>query len=101
MVSQSVLGLLFQEQYRDAEWIKAMWFGNDWVTLLIGAPLLVVALLMARGGSVPGLLLWFGLVGYGFYKAKGNSRDGHALDRCRSPGSARPHPLDGFREGVW
>ena len=67
MVVQSVLGLLFQEQYRDVEWIKATWFGNDWVTLLFAAPLLVVALLMARGGSVLGLLLWFGLIGYGVY----------------------------------
>ena len=67
MVVQSVLGLLFQEQYRDVEWIKATWFGNDWVTLLIAAPLLVVALLKARGGSMPGLLLWFGLIGYGVY----------------------------------
>ena len=33
MVVQSVLGLLFQEQYRDVESIKATWFGNDWVTL--------------------------------------------------------------------
>ena len=67
MVVQSVLGLLFQEQYRDVEWIRATWFGNDWVTLVFAAPLLVVALRMARGGSVPGLLLWFGVIGYGVY----------------------------------
>jgi hypothetical protein len=67
MVVQPVLGLLFQKQYRDVEWIKATWFGNDWVTLLFAAPLLVVALLMARGGSAPGLLLWVGLIGYGVY----------------------------------
>jgi len=67
MVVQSVLGLLFQEQYRDVEWIKATWFGNDWVTLVVAVPLLVVALLLARGGSVPGQLLWVGLIAYGLY----------------------------------
>jgi hypothetical protein len=67
MVVQSGLGLLFQGQYRDVEWIKATWFGNDWVTLLFAVPLLVVALLIARGGSVPSLLLWLGLIGYGVY----------------------------------
>ena len=54
MVVQSVLGLPFQEQYRDAGWIKATWFGNDWVTLAVAVPLLVVALLVARQGSRAG-----------------------------------------------
>ena len=67
MILQSVLGLVFQAQYRDVEWIKAMWFGNDSVTLVVAAPLLVIALLMARRGSVQALLLWLGLVGYGVY----------------------------------
>jgi hypothetical protein len=67
MILQSALGLLFQEQCHDVEWIKATWFGNDWVTLVVAAPLLVVALLMARGGSVLGLLLWLGLTGYAAY----------------------------------
>jgi hypothetical protein len=67
MVLQSVLGLVFKEHYRDLEWIKATWFGNDWVTLVVAVPLLVIALLMARRGSVQALLLWLGLVGYGVY----------------------------------
>jgi hypothetical protein len=46
MAVQSVLGLLFQRQYRDVEWIKATWFGNDWVTLVAAVPLLVVALVL-------------------------------------------------------
>jgi hypothetical protein len=62
MVFQSVLGLVFQEQYRDVEWIKATWFGNDWVTLVVAVPLLVIALLMARRGSVRALFSWLGLV---------------------------------------
>jgi hypothetical protein len=67
MVVQTVLGLLFPERYRDAEWIKATWFGNDWVTLVVAVPLLIVAVLMAQRGSVRGRLVWLGLVGYAVY----------------------------------
>ena len=67
MVVQSVLGLVFPGEYRDVEWIRATWFGNDWVTLAVGAPLLVAALLLARRGSIRGLLLWLGMLGYGAY----------------------------------
>ena len=35
MVLQSVLGLMFPSQYRDDEWIRASWWGNDWVTLIV------------------------------------------------------------------
>jgi hypothetical protein len=67
MVVQSLLGLIFQGQYRDAEWIKAAWFGNDWVTLVVAVPLLVVAIVFAARGSIQGLLLWLGLLGYAVY----------------------------------
>jgi hypothetical protein len=67
MIVQSVLGLLLQAQYRDVEWINATWFGNDWVTLVVAVPTLVIALVMARRGSVRGLLVWFGLIGYAVY----------------------------------
>jgi uncharacterized protein (DUF983 family) len=58
MVVQSVLGRVFPGQYRDVEWIRTTWFGNDWITLVVGAPLLVASLLLARRGSIRGLLLW-------------------------------------------
>jgi hypothetical protein len=67
MVVQSVLGLVFPGQYRDVEWIRLTWFGNDWVTLVVGVPLLVASLLLARRGSIRGLLLWLGTIGYGAY----------------------------------
>ncbi|HZG62611.1 MAG TPA: hypothetical protein VEY13_03735 [Rubrobacteraceae bacterium] len=67
MVVQSVLGLVFPGQYRDVEWIRATWFGNDWITLVVGAPLLVASLVLARRGSIRGLLLWLGMLGYGAY----------------------------------
>lgn len=64
---QAVLGLVMSEQYRDVEWIKLTWFGNDWVTLLVGVPLMVAALMLARRGSVRGTLLWLGLLAYFLY----------------------------------
>jgi hypothetical protein len=67
MVAQSVLGRIFPGQYRDVVWIRLTWFGNDWVTLVVGVPLLVASLLLARRGSVRGLLLWLGMLGYGTY----------------------------------
>ena len=67
MLAQSLLGLLFRGQYRDVEWIKATWFGNDWVTLVVALPLLLVGLALDGRGSVRGLLLWLGVVGYAAY----------------------------------
>lgn len=67
MAAQSLLGLALADQYRDVGWIRAAWFGNDWVTLLLGVPLLSAGLLLARHGSPRGLLLWLGMLGYCVY----------------------------------
>ena len=39
MLVQAGLGLLLQEQYRDVAWVRAGWFANDWVTLVVAVPL--------------------------------------------------------------
>ena len=44
MLTQALMGLAFQAAYRDVEWIRATWFGNDWVTLVVAAPLLLIGL---------------------------------------------------------
>jgi hypothetical protein len=67
MAAQSLLGRVFQGQYRDVEWIRATWFGNDLVTLLLAVPLLIAALVLLRRGSLRGLILWLGVLGYGAY----------------------------------
>jgi hypothetical protein len=67
MVTQAVMGLTFQAAYRDVEWIRATWFGNDWVTLVVAAPLLWTGLVRTAAGSVRGSLLWLGLIGYAVY----------------------------------
>jgi hypothetical protein len=60
-------GLLVPGFYRDAPTWVSQARGQDLVTLLVGAPLLVVGLIGARRGSVRCLLLWLGAVGYMAY----------------------------------
>ena len=67
MMTQAGLGLLLPGEYRDVEWIKATWFGNDWVTLVVAVPLLSFGLTRAGHGSVRGALIWFGVTGYAIY----------------------------------
>jgi hypothetical protein len=67
MAAQAGLGLLFQNGYRDVAWIRATWFGNDWVTLVVAVPALLLGVSLARRGSVRGTLLWLGMLGYAAY----------------------------------
>jgi hypothetical protein len=64
MVLQSVLGLMFPSQYRDDEWIRASWWGNDWVTLIVAV------------------------------RAERVAEDVYALLHPRAPGHTRHDPLD-------
>ena len=61
------MGLVFQTAYRDVDWIRAAWFGNDWVTFLVAVPLLLTGFVRAAAGSIRGVLLWLGLIGYALY----------------------------------
>jgi hypothetical protein len=67
MLMQAGSGLLFPAQYRDVDWIKATWFGNDWVTLVVAAPLLLFGLVRTAQGSARGALVWLGLIAYVLY----------------------------------
>jgi hypothetical protein len=67
MVVQAVTGLLLHDRYRDVEWIKATWLGNDGITLIVAAPLLAGGLVFATRGTPWGLLLWLGMLGYAIY----------------------------------
>jgi len=69
MVIQAALGRIDPAQYRDVDWIRASWFGNDWVTLTVAAPLLFVGLIGTARGEVRGLLVWLGMIGYGLYNS--------------------------------
>ena len=67
IAAQSVLGLLFRSAYRDSEWIRATWFGNDCVTLLVAVPLIWTAQRRARTGSARAVMLRTGATAYVLY----------------------------------
>jgi hypothetical protein len=67
MAVQAASGLLFPNQYRDPDWIEAAWYGNDWITLVLAAPLLIVGVVGAERGSRRGELIWLGLLAYAAY----------------------------------
>jgi hypothetical protein len=54
MFTQALLGLMRLDQYRDAAWIAATWYGNDWVTMLAAVPLLWVGIRAADRRSARG-----------------------------------------------
>jgi hypothetical protein len=60
-------GLFWQDLYRDNASIKAAWFGNDLVTLVVVVPLLALALRQVQRGSERAYLVWLGLLAYVFY----------------------------------
>jgi hypothetical protein len=64
---QAALGLVLPGQYLDVEWIRLTWFGNDWVTLVVAAPALLVAGRFAARGSSRADVVRFGLLAYAFY----------------------------------
>lgn len=64
----SAIGVFAPEVYRDrSAWFRSVWIGNDWVTLVVAVPILVVALVLARRGSTRAELVSFGGVGYLLY----------------------------------
>lgn len=60
-------GLFLPGHYRDNDFIKTAWFGNDLVTLLVAVPLLVSSLYFSRKGSQRAHLVWMGAIAYMIY----------------------------------
>src|SRR6185503_1369734 len=67
MFLQALLGLLMPDQYRDVEWIRATWYGNDWITLVAAVPLLSFGARLSGSGSIRGRLVVAGVAGYAVY----------------------------------
>jgi len=67
MVLASAGGLIWPDAYRDTETIKAAWFGNDLVSLLVVSPALFISLHLAKKGSEKAQLFWMGLLSYTLY----------------------------------
>jgi hypothetical protein len=67
MTVASVGGLVVPGLYRDNAWSTAAFRGTDAATLVLAVPTLVVALVLARRGSVGARLVWLGGLAYGLY----------------------------------
>jgi hypothetical protein len=66
MAAASSAGL-FADVYRDNTWSTAAFRGTDAATLLFAVPTLVVALVLARRGSLRARLVWLGVLAYDVY----------------------------------
>jgi len=67
MTATSVAGLFVDHLYRDNTWSTAAYRGTDAATLALAVPTLVVALLLARRGSMRARLVWLGVLAYNVY----------------------------------
>jgi hypothetical protein len=63
----AVGGLLIGGLYRDNAFVTNGWYGNDLVTLVVAAPLLVAALLLAVHGSQRAHLVGLGVLAFMLY----------------------------------
>lgn len=63
----TVIGLFVPGFYRDTAWMIPQARGQDLITLVLGEPLLIVALIGASRGFVAAWLLWMGTLSYVLY----------------------------------
>lgn len=63
----SLGGLTLSDLYRDSESIKAVWFVNDLITLILAVPILILSIYYSRKGSLKAQLIWIGSIWYLLY----------------------------------
>jgi len=63
----SIAGLLFQEEIYPTADLQQSFVANDVVNLLLGLPILLGSMWLARRGRLVGLLFWPGALFYGLY----------------------------------
>lgn len=63
----SLGGLIWSDLYRDSESIKAVWFVNDLITLVLAVPFLLLSIYYAQKGSLKAQLIWIGSIWYLLY----------------------------------
>jgi hypothetical protein len=66
-VIASAGGIWFRSVYRDNDFVKMTWLGNDAVTLFLAVPILVAALIFSQRGSLKAQLVWMGVLDYMLY----------------------------------
>ncbi len=67
MIAASLAGLLLDGLFKEGLWAREALRGGDLVTLVLVAPLLIVALVLVRRGSRRAEALWMGLLAYTLY----------------------------------
>ena len=67
MIAASLAGLLVDGLYKEGEWARQALRGGDLVTLVLVAPLLIAALVLARRGSHRAQVVWMGALAYSLY----------------------------------
>lgn len=67
MSAAACAGLFVDGVYRDNDWSTAAFRGTDAATLLLAVPVLLVALALARRGSLRARLIWLGVLAYNVY----------------------------------
>ena len=66
-VIASAGGLSLNGLYRDNTFVTSAWKGNDVITLFLAVPLLVMAMIFSKRGSLKAQLVWMGMLDYLLY----------------------------------
>jgi len=100
MTAQSLSALLRPSIYRDADWARMQWPGNDAVTLLIAVPTLIASALGAHRGSASARLVMLGGLSYALYSDTfylfGAAFNSHFLLYCATYASSSMGLITGF-----
>jgi hypothetical protein len=67
MLAASASGLFVHELYKDGLWAREALRGGDMITLVLAAPLLIVALVLSKRGSQRAQAVWIGVIAYALY----------------------------------
>ncbi|MGZ8578601.1 MAG: hypothetical protein ACXWWX_03605, partial [Actinomycetota bacterium] len=67
MIAASVAGLVIDGVYREDDWAREALRGGDLVTLMLAAPILIVALTLSIRGSHRAEPVWIGMLIYAVY----------------------------------
>lgn len=65
--ASAFLGIFRSDLYHDNAFVKTAWLANDWVTLLVAIPALLMTMILSRRKEIKAELIWIGLLGYFFY----------------------------------